>query len=95
MHAIEDNINAKYANKVRNCLPLQIIFEWIRTDRLLCEKVIQKVGLCICLYDLQWASEGLIGHGEGSANVNGIFCLPLPILCFQVASNVHCTDEFM
>lgn len=48
MHAIEDNINAKYANKV-----------------------IQKIGLCICLYDLLWASEGLIRHGTGTANVNG------------------------
>jgi len=46
--AIEDNINAKYANKV-----------------------IQKIGLCICLYDLLSASEGLIGHGTGLVNVNG------------------------
>uniref|UniRef100_A0A098DVR2 DNA-directed RNA polymerase subunit n=1 Tax=Gibberella zeae (strain ATCC MYA-4620 / CBS 123657 / FGSC 9075 / NRRL 31084 / PH-1) TaxID=229533 RepID=A0A098DVR2_GIBZE len=45
--AIEDNINAKYSNKV-----------------------IQKIGLCICLYDLHWASEGLIGHGTGLVNVN-------------------------
>ncbi|KAM0435997.1 hypothetical protein ACHAPT_002889 [Fusarium lateritium] len=45
--AIEDNINAKYSNRV-----------------------IQKIGLCICLYDLQWASEGLIGHGTGLVNVN-------------------------
>ena len=47
--AIEDNINAKYANKV-----------------------IQKIGLCICLYDLLSASEGLIGHGTGLVNVNGM-----------------------
>lgn len=46
--AIEDFINAKYANKV-----------------------IQKIGLCITLYDLLWASEGLIGHGTGLVNVNG------------------------
>jgi hypothetical protein len=46
--AIEDNINAKYANKV-----------------------IQKIGLCIGLYDLLWTSEGLIGHGTGLVNVNG------------------------
>lgn len=52
MQAIEDNINAKYANKV-----------------------IQKIGLCICLYDLTWASEGLIGHGTGTANVNAEFRL--------------------
>lgn len=46
--AIEDNINAKYANRI-----------------------IQKIGLCICMYDLLWASEGLIGHGTGMVNVNG------------------------
>lgn len=34
-------------------------------------KVVQKIGLCICLYDLLWASEGLIGHGTGIVNVNG------------------------
>jgi len=33
-------------------------------------RVIQKIGLCICLYDLLWASEGLIGHGDGFVNVN-------------------------
>ncbi|PSR88923.1 RNA polymerase III subunit Rpc25-domain-containing protein [Coniella lustricola] len=52
MQAIEDNINAKYANKV-----------------------IQKIGLCISLYDLLWASEGFIGHGTGTANVNAEFRL--------------------
>lgn len=51
-HAIEDNINAKYANKV-----------------------IQKIGLCICLHDLLSASEGLIGHGTGIVNVNVEFRL--------------------
>ncbi|KAL8387561.1 hypothetical protein RB595_009824 [Gaeumannomyces hyphopodioides] len=35
-----------------------------------CNKVIQKLGLCICVYDLLWASEGLIGHGTGVVNVN-------------------------
>ncbi|MBE3048784.1 RPB7/RPC8 family DNA-directed RNA polymerase subunit [Candidatus Bathyarchaeota archaeon] len=45
--AIEDNINAKYSNKV-----------------------IQNIGLCICFYDLLYASEGLIGHGTGLVNVN-------------------------
>lgn len=33
-------------------------------------KVIQKVGLCICLFDLLKSSEGLIGHGTGIVNVN-------------------------
>ncbi|KAK0628468.1 RNA polymerase III subunit Rpc25-domain-containing protein [Bombardia bombarda] len=45
--AIEDNINAKYANKV-----------------------VQKIGLFICLWDILWTSEGLIGHGSGLVNVN-------------------------
>ena len=57
--SIENNINAKYANRV-----------------------IQKIGLCVCMYDLLWASEGLIGHGTGMVNVNGELCgafsLPLP-----------------
>ena len=34
-------------------------------------KVIQKIGLCVCLYDLLSASDGLIGHGTGLINVNG------------------------
>ncbi|KAJ5038829.1 uncharacterized protein L3040_006508 [Drepanopeziza brunnea f. sp. 'multigermtubi'] len=50
--ALQDNINAKYANKV-----------------------IQKIGLCVCLYDLLSASEGLIGHGTGLVNVNVEFRL--------------------
>ncbi|KAL8730255.1 MAG: hypothetical protein Q9181_004722, partial [Wetmoreana brouardii] len=50
--SIEDNINAKYANRV-----------------------IQKIGLCICLYDILTASDGLIGHGTGIVNVNVEFRL--------------------
>lgn len=50
--SIEDNINAKYANKV-----------------------IQEIGLCICLYDILSASDGLIGHGTGIVNVNVEFRL--------------------
>jgi DNA-directed RNA polymerase III subunit RPC8 len=48
LQCIEDNINAKYANKV-----------------------IQNIGLCICLYDLIKASDGLIGNGTGLVNING------------------------
>lgn len=33
-------------------------------------KVVQKVGLCLCMYDLLKASDGLIGHGTGNVNVN-------------------------
>ncbi|KAJ9628297.1 DNA-directed RNA polymerase III complex subunit Rpc25 [Knufia peltigerae] len=36
-------------------------------------KVVQKVGLCICMYDLLKASDGLIGTGTGNANVNVTF----------------------
>ncbi|KAJ9660822.1 DNA-directed RNA polymerase III complex subunit Rpc25 [Neophaeococcomyces mojaviensis] len=33
-------------------------------------KVVQKVGLCICMWDLLKASDGLIGFGTGNVNVN-------------------------
>lgn len=65
IHAIEDNINAKYANKV-----------------------IQKIGLCICLYDLLWTSEGLIGHGDGFVNVNGMD-IPFSVTNAPTHSNNH------
>jgi DNA-directed RNA polymerase III subunit RPC8 len=48
MQCIQDEINAKYSNKV-----------------------IQKIGLCICLYDLLTASDGQIGTGTGKISVNG------------------------
>ncbi|KAF2139129.1 uncharacterized protein K452DRAFT_255268 [Aplosporella prunicola CBS 121167] len=38
-------------------------------------KVIQEVGLCICLRDILKSSEGLIGHGTGIVNVNVEFRL--------------------
>ena len=34
-------------------------------------QVIQKIGLCICVYDVVSASDGLIGHGTGIVNING------------------------
>ena len=34
-------------------------------------QVVQKIGLCICVYDILSASDGLIGHGTGIVNVNG------------------------
>lgn len=40
-------------------------------------KVIQKIGLCICMYDLLSASDGLVGHGSGLMNVNGTSHTPL------------------
>lgn len=51
-------------------------------------QVIQKIGLCICLYDLLWASEGLIGHGEGTANVNGTLppCTPFTFMVLTRSS---------
>jgi DNA-directed RNA polymerase III subunit RPC8 len=33
-------------------------------------KVVQKIGLCVCLWDILWTSEGLIGQGDGMVNVN-------------------------
>ena len=38
---------------------------------LIASQVIQKIGLCICVYDILDASDGLIGHGTGIVNVNG------------------------
>lgn len=35
-------------------------------------KVIPKVGLCMCMYDLLKASDGLIGNGTGNVNINGM-----------------------
>ena len=43
-------------------------------------KIIQKIGLCICIYDVLWTSEGLIGHGDGLVNVNGASCAHESIL---------------
>lgn len=34
-------------------------------------KVVYNVGLCICLWDILKVSEGMVGHGSGSAHVNG------------------------
>jgi DNA-directed RNA polymerase III subunit RPC8 len=36
-------------------------------------KVVQNIGLCIALYDLLSASDGLISHGTGNVNVNVTF----------------------
>lgn len=45
--AIEDGVNAKYA-----------------------DRIIHKVGLCVCFHSIISASEGLIGHGTGTVHVN-------------------------
>ncbi|KAI4259690.1 MAG: hypothetical protein LQ352_000623 [Teloschistes flavicans] len=64
--SIEDNINAKYANKVGAYTFLGLTF----LSNCNSTKVVQKVGLCVCLYDILTASDGLIGHGTGILNVN-------------------------
>ncbi|KAL8663771.1 MAG: hypothetical protein Q9202_003585 [Teloschistes flavicans] len=64
--SIEDNINAKYANKVGAYTFLGVTF----LSNCISTKVVQKVGLCVCLYDILTASDGLIGHGTGILNVN-------------------------
>ncbi|ORY14511.1 DNA-directed RNA polymeras-like protein III 25 kDa polypeptide [Clohesyomyces aquaticus] len=38
-------------------------------------KIIYNVGLCICMWDLLGASDGMIGHGTGLVNVNVEFRL--------------------
>jgi DNA-directed RNA polymerase III subunit RPC8 len=65
--AIQDQINAKYANKV----PENFASPAMELLELTMWQVIQKIGLCICLWDILWASEGLIGHGTGVVSVNG------------------------
>ncbi|KAK9366323.1 RNA polymerase III subunit Rpc25-domain-containing protein [Lipomyces kononenkoae] len=50
--AVEDEINAKYANKV-----------------------VQDVGLCLCLFDILEVGDGLIRHGDGGAYINTVFRL--------------------
>jgi DNA-directed RNA polymerase III subunit RPC8 len=37
-------------------------------------KVIQNIGLAICVYDILWAGDdtGIISQGDGYANVNGV-----------------------
>lgn len=57
-------------------------------------QVIQKIGLCIGFYDLLESSDGLIGHGTGLVNVNGmsgiIFQLKiiaLLILCSEIPAH--------
>jgi DNA-directed RNA polymerase III subunit RPC8 len=67
LHAVEDKINEKYSNKV--LLPLLEYSVEIFLSN--CQKIVQKVGLCVCLYDLLKVSDGLIGHGSGNVNVNG------------------------
>ena len=44
-------------------------------------KVIQKIGLCICVFDILQASDGRIGHGTGIVNVNGENDLPEKSRC--------------
>lgn len=63
--SIEDNINAKFANKVGTPV-CALIYATLEAFQ-----VIQKIGLCICVYDILSASDGLIGHGTGIVNVNG------------------------
>lgn len=70
--AIEDNINAKYANKVSVCAACLMPGKAGTAKTHLSVQVVQKIGLCISLYDVLWTSEGLIGHGTGLVNVNGM-----------------------
>ena len=61
---LEDRINEKYSNKVQ---PTTAIVMLILTVG----QIVQNVGLCIAMYDLLKASDGLIGNGTGNVNVNG------------------------
>lgn len=58
----------------------------------MCRQVIQKIGLCICLYDLLWSSEGLIGHGTGLVNVNGMIADTSFRLLSDLAADTHAVE---
>jgi DNA-directed RNA polymerase subunit E'/Rpb7 len=79
--AIEDNINSKYANKASLAISRIIHLDLLTA----LEQVVQKIGLCICLWDILWTSEGLIGQGDGMVNVNGTY--PRCALTVWIADN--------
>ncbi|MCJ1314510.1 DNA-directed RNA polymerase III subunit rpc25 [Agyrium rufum] len=66
IEAIEDNLNAKYSNRI-----------------------VPKVGLGICVFDILQASDGLIGNGTGIVHVNGITIVLPPISSFTQCSLVE------
>lgn len=85
--AIEDNINEKYANKVREEFYHSLVLAaslCLHGSRLSIIQVIQKVGLGIGFYDLLESSDGLIGHGTGLVNVNG---MSMPAYLLPVADD--------
>ena len=77
LESIQDNINAKYANKVFHLVSEYRISNLPSTCRQTNSgsKVIPKIGLCIHLYDILHVADGIIGHGTGIANVNVEFRL--------------------
>lgn len=73
--AITDEINRKYANKVLYDHPKAYIgvlhcsvihHPLLYTPRM---QVLQDVGLCVVMYDILYASEGFINHGDGCSYV--------------------------
>jgi DNA-directed RNA polymerase III subunit RPC8 len=68
--AITDEVNKKYANKVSNLINFYVEFRLcILTVK---PKVVQEIGLCISLFDVIEASEGVIHHGDGCSYVKGL-----------------------
>lgn len=43
-------------------------------------KVIPNIGLCVCVWDITDASEGLIGQYDGYVNINGVDFFLFPTL---------------
>ena len=62
---IEDNLNAKYSNRVLFLIPCN------RYCYSLTGQIIPNVGLGICVYDIDTLPEGRIGHDAAFVNVNG------------------------
>jgi DNA-directed RNA polymerase III subunit RPC8 len=44
-------------------------------------RIVPGIGLCLCMWDLVSATEGLIGHGTGLVNVNSKSNFPHQVIC--------------
>lgn len=58
-------------------------------------RVIQNIGLCVCLWDMLDTTEGLIGHGTGLVNANVEFRLVVfrPFRGEIIAARIKTADE--
>ncbi|KAK9383917.1 RNA polymerase III subunit Rpc25-domain-containing protein [Kockiozyma suomiensis] len=59
---------SKFSKKTEDALEDEINIKYAN-------KVVQDVGLCVCLYDILEVGDGLIRHGDGSAYIKTVFRL--------------------